>query len=124
MVSRFSTGDIETIADHRHRSAHGGARIYQSDAFPRSQLGRIFMANIHEHAVLSDVLEPKGSGFVARHGDDFLMANNAQWIGFSLESFAHVLVHCLVATVELSDWHCQRSGADHLRGCFISLGND
>ena len=77
--------DIQTIVDHRHRSAHGGARIYQSDAFPKTHHDRIFMANIHEHAVLSDVLEPKGSGFVAQHGDDFLLANNAQWIGFSME---------------------------------------
>ncbi len=77
--------DIKTIANHSHRSAHGGARIYQSDAFPASQQGRIFMANIHEHAVLSDILLPKGSGFVARHGDDFVMANNAQWVGFSME---------------------------------------
>lgn len=77
--------DITTIVDHRHRSAHGGARIYQSDAFPEIHQGRLFMANIHEHAVLSDVLEPKGSGFVAHHGDDFLLANNAQWIGFSME---------------------------------------
>ena len=77
--------DIKTIADHSHRSAHGGARVYQSDAFPAAQRGRIFMANIHEHAVLSDVLRPKGSGFTAHHGDDFLMANNAQWIGFSME---------------------------------------
>ncbi|MCB0852754.1 MAG: dehydrogenase, partial [Bacteroidetes bacterium] len=43
------------------------------------------MANIHEHAVLSDVLEKKGSGFVAHHGEDFLKANNGQWIGFSME---------------------------------------
>lgn len=77
--------DIQTIADHRHRSAHGGARVYQSDAFPASQQGRIFMANIHEHAVLSDVLERKGSSFSAHHGEDFLLANNAQWIGFSME---------------------------------------
>ena len=77
--------DIQTIADHRHRSAHGGARIYQSDAFPASQAGRVFMANIHEHAVLSDVLERKGSGFTAHHGEDFVLANNAQWIGFSVE---------------------------------------
>jgi putative membrane-bound dehydrogenase-like protein len=77
--------DIQTIADHRHRSAHGGARIYQSDAFPASQAGRVFMANIHEHAVLSDVLERKGSGFTAHHGEDFALANNAQWIGFSVE---------------------------------------
>ncbi|MDH3651445.1 MAG: PmoA family protein, partial [Saprospiraceae bacterium] len=77
--------DICTIVDHSHRSAHGGARIYQSDAFPEDQWGRLFMANMHEHAVLSDILEPKGSGYVARHADDFVMANNAQWIGFSME---------------------------------------
>lgn len=77
--------DITTIVDHSHRSAHGGARVYQSDAFPEIHQGRLFMANIHEHAVLSDVLEPRGSGFVAHHGDDFLMANNAQWVGFSME---------------------------------------
>ncbi len=77
--------DIRTIVDHSHRSAHGGARIYQSDAFPEEQQGRLFMANIHEHAVLSDELVPKGSGFVAKHSDDVMMANNAQWIGFSME---------------------------------------
>jgi len=77
--------DIQTIVDHRHRSAHGGARIYQSDAFPSDQQGRIFMANIHEHAVLSDILKPNGSGFTASHGEDFMNANNAQWIGFSME---------------------------------------
>lgn len=90
--------DIGTIVDHRHRSAHGGARVYQSDAFPAEHQGRLFMANIHEHAVLSDVLEPKGSGFVARHGDDFLMANNAQWVGFSMEVGPEGAVYVL-------DWH-------------------
>jgi putative membrane-bound dehydrogenase-like protein len=90
--------DIQTIADHRHRSAHGGARVYQSDAFPASQQGRIFMANIHEHAVLSDVLERKGSGFTAHHGDDFMLANNAQWIGFSMEIGPDGAVYVL-------DWH-------------------
>ena len=77
--------DIKTIVDHRHRSAHGGARIYQSDAFPAEEQGRLFMANIHEHGVLSDFLTPKGSGFTASHGDDFMMANNAQFVGFSME---------------------------------------
>ena len=81
----FVYDDIKTIADHSHRSAHGGARIYQSDAFPQEHQGRIFMANIHEHAVLSDILERKGSGFSGHHGDDFMMANNAQWVGFSME---------------------------------------
>lgn len=81
----YHYSDIRTIADHSHRSAHGGARIYQSDAFPEEQRGRIFMANIHEHAVLSDILVRNGSGFIGKHGDDFLLANNAQWVGFSIE---------------------------------------
>ncbi len=91
-------GDIRTIVDHRHRSAHGGARVYLSDAFPEEHYGRLFMANIHEHAVLTDELEPRGSGFVAHHGDDFLMANNAQWIGFSMEIGPAGDVYVL-------DWH-------------------
>lgn len=77
--------DIRTIADHSHRSAHGGARVYQSDAFPEEQKGRIFMANIHEHGILSDILDKKGSGFSARHGEELMLANNAQWVGFSTE---------------------------------------
>ena len=90
--------DIKTITDHSHRSAHGGARIYQSDAFPKEENGRIFMANIHEHAVLSDVLQPQGSGFVAHHGDDFMMANNGQWVGFSMEVGPDGALYVL-------DWH-------------------
>ncbi|HVG16126.1 MAG TPA: c-type cytochrome, partial [Chitinophagaceae bacterium] len=72
--------------------------IYQSDAFPASEKGRIFMANIHEHGVLSDVLQQKGSGFTASHADDFMMANNAQWVGFSMEVGPEGGVYVL-------DWH-------------------
>jgi len=84
-INPYYYSDIRTITDHRHRSAHGGARIYIADAMPEKYNGRIFMANIHEHAVLTDILEPKGSGFVGHHGDEFLQANNAQWVGFSME---------------------------------------
>ncbi|MFT3747490.1 MAG: PmoA family protein [Agriterribacter sp.] len=94
----FVYDDIKTITDHSHRSAHGGARIYQSDAFPAVDRGRIFMCNIHEHAVLSDILEKKGSGFVAHHGEDFMMANNGQWVGFSMEVGPDGGIYAL-------DWH-------------------
>ncbi len=90
--------DIKTITDHRHRSAHGGARIYLADAFPEKYHDRIFMANIHEHALLSDILEPKGSGFIGRHGDEAVLANDPQWIGFSLEIGPEGAVYML-------DWH-------------------
>lgn len=90
--------DIRTIGDHRHRSAHGGARVYLSDAFPEEYQGRLFMGNIHEHAVLIDELEPTGSGFVGHHAEDFLHANNAQFVGFSTEIGPDGSVYML-------DWH-------------------
>lgn len=90
--------DIQTIADHRHRSAHGGARIYLADEFPAAYRNRILMANIHEHALLADVLEPSGSGFIGRHGEDVLLANDPQWVGFSVETGPDGAVYVL-------DWH-------------------
>ncbi len=43
-------------------------------------------------------MKPRGSGFVGHHGDDFLLANNAQWIGFSMEIGPAGDVYVL-------DWH-------------------
>ena len=90
--------DIKTIADHRHRSAHGGARVYLADLLPAEYHGRLFMANIHEHALLSEILVRNGSGFIAKHGDDTVLANDPQWIGFSLEIGPDGAVYML-------DWH-------------------
>src|SRR5690606_32103173 len=67
-----------------HSSAHGGARSYRSDAFPKEEHGRLFMANIHEHAVLSDILALNGPGDVGVHGDGFMRANNAHRVRFSM----------------------------------------
>lgn len=90
--------DIKTIADHRHSSAAGGARIYLADTLPSEYRNRFISANIHEHSVLSDVLEPKGSGYVGKHGDAMLFANDPQWVGFSVETGPDGAVYIL-------DWH-------------------
>ena len=97
-ISPYIYDDIKTIANHRHRSAHGGARIYLADEFPAKYRERIFMANLHEHALLTDFLEAKGSGFIGRHGDDALLANDPQWVGFSVELGPDGAVYIL-------DWH-------------------
>ncbi|MBT3481926.1 MAG: c-type cytochrome [Opitutales bacterium] len=97
-VNPYVYSDIQTITNHRHRSAHGGARIYLADALPERYHNRIFMANIHEHALLTDILEPKGSGFIGHHGDDAVLANDGQWIGFSIEIGPDGAVYIL-------DWH-------------------
>jgi putative membrane-bound dehydrogenase-like protein len=91
--------DIPTIADHLHWQgadpwkaistsdsrggghAHCGLMIYQGGAWPEEYRGKMFMGNIHGHRLNMDVLTPKGSGFVASHGPDFLLANDA-WARF------------------------------------------
>ena len=97
-INPYVYDDIKTIGDHRHRSAHGGMRIYQADLLPAKYRGQAFMANMHEHRVLSDTLTPKGSGYTGHHGDDFLEANDPQWIGFSMETGPEGAVYVL-------DWH-------------------
>ncbi len=97
-IHPYVYADIQTIVDHRHRSAHGGARIYLADLLPKEYHNKFFMANIHEHALLSDELVKNGSGFIAKHHEDTVLANDPQWIGFSLEIGPDGAVYML-------DWH-------------------
>ena len=89
---------ITTIRDHHHKSAHGGARFYLSDLFPQTYRDQLFMCNIHQHQVLIDVMHPKGSSFIASHGEDFLTTNDLAWVGFSVEIGPDGSVYIL-------DWH-------------------
>lgn len=97
-VNPYIYDDIKTIRDHTHLSAHGGARFYLADTFPKKYRDRLFMCNIHEHAVLTDIFEPKGSSFVGKHGDDFMPTNDRAWVGFSVEIGPEGGVYIL-------DWH-------------------
>jgi len=56
--------------------SHSGAMIYLGDNWPRAFRSRIVMGNIHGNRLLYDELVRQGSGYVARHGDNFLMAND------------------------------------------------
>ena len=97
-INPYVYSDIQTIVDHRHRSAHGGARVYLADLLPEKYHNKLFMANIHEHALLNDELVPNGSGFIAKHGEDTVLANDPQWVGFSLEIGPEGAIYML-------DWH-------------------
>jgi len=97
-VNPYIYDDIKTIRDHTHLSAHGGARFYLADAFPAKYRNRLFMCNIHEHAVLTDILVPNGSSFIGKHGDDFMPVNDMAWVGFSVEIGPEGGVYIL-------DWH-------------------
>ncbi|MEO2027253.1 MAG: PVC-type heme-binding CxxCH protein [Fuerstiella sp.] len=97
-VNPYVFDDIKTIRDHTHLSAHGGARFYLANAFPEKYRNRLFMCNIHEHSVLTDVMVPNGSSFIGKHGDDFMPTNDMAWVGFSVEIGPEGGVYIL-------DWH-------------------
>lgn len=97
-VNPYVYDDIKTIRDHTHLSAHGGARFYLADTFPEKYRDQLFMCNIHEHAVLTDVMVPKGSSYIGQHGEDFMPTNDLAWVGFSVEIGPDGGVYIL-------DWH-------------------
>ncbi len=106
--------DIKTIADHAHYAgsvrdhafwgensksrppsptdtsalggghAHCGLVLYQADAFPPEYRGDAFFHNLHGHRIVRETLERDGSGHVARHRPDFLLANHHDHIGVGM----------------------------------------
>jgi putative membrane-bound dehydrogenase-like protein len=90
---------IRTIRTHKQRlSAHGGARFYLADTFPPEFRDQLFMCNIHQHQVLTDVMTPSGSSYIGNHGEDFVTTNDLAWVGFSVEIGPDGGVYIL-------DWH-------------------
>ncbi len=115
----YTYEDIKTIADHRHWGtgnwadsrggkgdhatsggghAHAGAMIYLGDAFPRSYRNVLFMNNIHGNRMNNDLLERKGSGYVGKHGKDFLVSGDEWFRGLSIRSGPDGAVY-------VSDWY-------------------
>ncbi len=78
--------------------AHAGALIYLGDNWPDSYRGHLFTCNIHGNRVNQDFFERKGSGYVAHHGKDFLMAHDENFRGLALQAAAD-------GGVFVSDWH-------------------
>ena len=110
---------IQPIADHKHwatgvwtdsRGAHGehgakggghahtGAMIYLGGAWPGKYRGTIFMGNIHGNRINNDWFERDRSGFVGRHGEDFLLGNNP-WFRCLSQKYGPG------GQVYISDWH-------------------
>lgn len=63
--------------------AHAGCMVYLGDNWPDSYRNAVFMCNIHGSRVNHDTLEHKGSGYVAHHAPDFLLANDPWFRGLN-----------------------------------------
>ena len=58
--------------------------VYLGDNWPDDYRNAIFMCNLHGNRVNHDLLEQHGSGYVAHHGKDFLLANDPWFRGIDL----------------------------------------
>ena len=65
--------------------AHVGAMVYLGDNWPDAYRNALFTLNLHGNRVNSDILHRNGSGYVARHGNDFLFANDTWFRGLELQ---------------------------------------
>ncbi|MBK1834850.1 PVC-type heme-binding CxxCH protein [Roseibacillus ishigakijimensis] len=106
--------DIKTIADHAHYAgkisdhafwgdnftsrpaapadtsalggghAHCGLVYYDAPEFPPAWRRQMFFHNLHGHRIVSEAIEKKGSGYIARHRPDFALSHNHQFVGVAL----------------------------------------
>ncbi len=56
--------------------AHAGMLCYLGTSWPAEYRGNLFIGNIHGQRLNMDIPERSGSGFVGRHGEDFLNFND------------------------------------------------
>jgi putative membrane-bound dehydrogenase-like protein len=56
--------------------AHAGVMCYLGASWPEEYRGKLFIGNIHGQRLNMDIPERQGSGYVGRHGKDFLNFND------------------------------------------------
>jgi putative membrane-bound dehydrogenase-like protein len=93
--------------------AHAGCMIYLGDNWPDEYRGKVFMGNIHGNRINMDILERKGSGYVAHHGKDFLTCADPWFRPLAI-------MYGPDGGVYLSDWHdtgeCHNNEKTHPSG--------
>lgn len=116
--SLYAYERLPTIADHLHYPsgkpgemrgetsetlamggghAHCGTLIYLADQFPASFRNTVFLCNVHGRRINHDLLRRKGSGYVASHGKDFMVAGDPWFMGVTLRTGPD-------GSVYVSDW--------------------
>jgi putative membrane-bound dehydrogenase-like protein len=58
--------------------AHAGVMCYLGESWPAEYRGKLFLGNIHGQRLNMDIPARQGSGYVGKHGKDFLNFND-QW---------------------------------------------
>jgi putative membrane-bound dehydrogenase-like protein len=100
----YSYGLLKEICDHTHHAesgwAHAGALVLQGDQIPPEFQGSLLMGSIHGTVVKRDVLERRGSTFVAKHAPDFLQCGDKNFRPINLRWGPDGSIYVI-------DWHDQ-----------------
>lgn len=64
--------------------AHSGFMIYQGGSWPDQYHNTAFTVNLHGRRLNNDRIEREGSGYVAKHNPDFMLANDPWFRGVEL----------------------------------------
>jgi putative membrane-bound dehydrogenase-like protein len=117
--SRYAYERLPTIADHVHwrggpvgheqrgyipalrteggGHAHSGVLVYLGDSWPERYRNTVLLSNIHGRRLNNDILERQGSSYIARHGEDLMVARDPWFMGVTLRAGPD-------GSVYVSDW--------------------
>ena len=90
--------------------AHSGLMFYLGDNWPDKYRNTLFTVNLHGYRLNNEIIERSGSGFVGKHGTDFLKTTDPWFRGIDLTGASD-------GGVFLSDWsdtgECHESDGVH-----------
>src|SRR5438445_8404517 len=100
----YAYGLLREISDHTHHQesgwAHAGVLVLQGDDIPADLRNSVLMGSIHGCSIKRDILERRGSTFVAHHGSDFLVSGDKNFRPINLRWGPDGSIYVI-------DWHDQ-----------------
>src|SRR5262249_28138721 len=103
-LNPYAYGLLPQISDHKHHQesgwAHAGALVLQGDDIPEEYQNSLLMGSIHGCSIKRDVLQRRGSTFVARHAPDFLVSGDKNFRPINLRWGPDGSIYVI-------DWHDQ-----------------
>jgi putative membrane-bound dehydrogenase-like protein len=81
-VTRNGVSDSTSARGGGH--AHMGCLIYKSGVWPAEYAGNLFTCNLHGRRINRDILEREGCGYVAHHGQDFMLMKDPFFRGLDV----------------------------------------
>jgi putative membrane-bound dehydrogenase-like protein len=100
----YDFGQLKEISDHLHHAqsgwAHAGCVVLEGELWPEQLRGSVIFGSIHGNSIKRDVLQRRGSTFLATHAPDFLNSGDKNFRPVHQEIGPDGAIY-------ISDWHDQ-----------------